>query len=428
LPARTALRLCAVLAQLLVLQMLGLVSTTAATASAPAPTVAITSPGSGATVEGTVKVEATATAIAGAYPEYITFYDGVNEIARVNCQSQATCTGFTEWHATGLTGQHSLTAQTETNEGAAATSAAVPVNVVSPLPTVQITSPGSSATVEGTINVLASAATDPSQVDYPTEIKVYDGVNGIGRVSCQGQRTCQGQVEWKATGLTGTHALTATVSTNRNVSVTSAPVDVTVLSPAPKVKITHPASGTSLRATDSVAVSGSTAPSQDEYPTEITVEDATSEIGSVRCQGQQTCAGSVHWNTGSLKGVQVLTAVIHTSRSREASSQPVYIGATASKRRAPVSCRIDSLRVRRRHYDHGSCSAHGVPKGTPVVVQYRVSGGSWTSGAKGSISASGQYAFKFRSRYRVTFEVSVLVGASSRYTATRVVLGTVHVS
>jgi hypothetical protein len=296
------------------------------------------------------------------------------------------------------------------------------------LPTVQIASPSAGSTVEGTVAVTAHAATDPSQEDYPTEIKVYDGVNDIGHIECQGQRTCEGQVEWQATGLTGTHTLTAVVYTKRDLSVTSSPVNVTVLSPPPTVSITHPADGASLRSVGTVSVTGATAHSQDEYPTEIDVDDGTSEIGSVNCQGQQTCAGTVKWDTSSLKGVHVLTAIIHTSRSREATSHPVYVGGTPSKHYARVSCHIDSLHVRKGHYDHGACVAHNVPKGTPVVVQYRVAGQSWTSGAKGSISATGQYSFKFRSRYRVTFEVSVLVGASSRYVATRVVLGTVHVT
>jgi hypothetical protein len=412
---------------LLILQLLVLATAPVVTA-APVPTIAITSPGAGETVKGTVHIEATATANPGAYPTYIEFYDGVNEIARVDCQDQQSCTVSAEWPATGLSGQHSLTAEAETNEGATATSAAVPVTVVSPPPTVQITGPSAGTTVEGTVAVAADAATDPSQDDYPTEIKLYDGVNDIGRITCQGQQTCQGQVEWEATGLTGSHTLTAIVSTNRDVSVTSAPVSVTVLSPPPKVSITSPANGAPLRGVKAVAVSGSTAESQDEYPTEITVDDGTSEIGSVRCQGQQTCAGTVQWDTSELKGAHALTATIHTSRDREATSRPVYVGVTPGKHRANVSCHIDSLHVRRGQYDRGSCIAHGVPKGTAVVVQYRVSGQDWTSAPRGSISASGEYVFKVRSRYRVTFEVSVLVAASSRYAATRVVLGTVHVT
>ncbi len=426
-PRSTVLRPGALIGLLLVSQLLAFAVTSTAHGAQP-PAVAITSPTAGETVKGNVNIEARATAPPGAYPTAIEFYDGVDEIARVDCEEQQSCTAATEWQATGLSGQHSLTAVAETNEGATATSGAVPVTVASPSPTVTITSPGAGATVEGTVTVVADAATDPSQDDYPTEIRFYDGVNDIGYMSCQGQRTCQGQVEWAATGDTGTHTLTAVVSTHRSLSVTSAPVNVTVLSPPPKVSITRPADGAPLRGTITVGVSGFTAKSQDEYPTEITVDDGTNEIGSVRCQGQQTCAGDVQWSTSGLKGVHELRAIIHTSRDREATSRPVHVGGSRGKQHARVSCHIDSLSIRRGRYDHGSCIAYGVPAGTAVVVQYRVGGRGWTEATKGSVSSAGRYAFRLRARHPVTLQVSVLVEASSRYAATRVVLGTVHIT
>jgi hypothetical protein len=394
------------------------------------PAVAITSPAAGSTVEGTVHVEATVTASPGDYPTNVVFYDGVNEIARVDCQMQQSCTASTEWAATGLSGSHSLTAVAETNEGETASSAPAVVTVLSPSPTVAITSPGAGATVQGTLSVLATAYTDPSQEDYPTEIELYDGVNDIGHIDCQGQRTCQGQVSWNATGLTGVHTLTAVVSTNRGLSLTSAPVSVTVLSPSPGVHIAHPADGAPLRGNIAIDVSGATAPSQEEYPTGISVYDGTSEVGSVDCQGQQTCGGTVQWNTSGLKGTHVLTAIIHTNRNREATSAPVYVGGTPRKRHAKVGCHIDSFHVPIRHQDNGSCTAFNVPARTAVVVQYRTAGEGWKSIAhtQGQISASGRYSFDVHNRSPVTFQVSVLVAANSRYVATRVLLGTVHIT
>ncbi len=427
-PSLTASRLCSLAGLLLASLPLALVVTPLASGASSPPTIAIVAPGSGETVKGTVQVEATAIAGPGEYPRDITFYDGVNQIATVDCQAQQSCAASAEWPATGLSGQHSLTAVVETNEGATATSAAIAVTVLSPPPTVQITSPGAGATVEGTVTVAAAAATDPSQEDYPAEITVFDGVNEIGHIECQGQRTCQGQVEWPATGLTGAHTLTATVDTHRNLSVTSAPANVTVSSPPPKVSITHPAGGASLRAVHAVTVSGATARSQDDYPTEIVVEDGTNEIGTVRCQGQQACAGTTPWNTTGLKGTQVLRAVIHTNGGREATSRPVYVGSHARRPPAEVNCHIHALHVRRGHYDAGGCVAYNVPAGTDVVVQYRVDAGAWTEGTKGHISPTGRYAFKLRARHPATFQVSVLVAASSRNAATRILLGTVHVT
>lgn len=403
--------------------VLGLSSNAAA---ASPPSVTITSPTAGATVKGTVRVEATATASPGDYPTNITFYDGVNEIGQASCQGQQSCTGSVEWQATGLSGQHSLTAHVDTNENQSATSQPVVVTVVSPSPTVKITSPTNGATVKGTIQVSVEAATDPSQEDYPTSITVYDGVNEIDHVDCQGQRTCQGQVEWQATGLTGLHTLTAEVSTNRNLSVTSEPVTVTVLSPPPTVRITYPSSGAPLRGTINVAISGATDPSQDDYPTSISVADGTDEIGSVDCQGQKTCAGTVQWNTSGLNGIQVLRATIHTNRGREATSAPVYVGGLPGKPSAHATCHITSLRTRIRRGVRVRCVAY-VPAGTKVAIQYLTSSNGWASLYEERVPPGGQFYFTVRGKRRGLIHLSVLVAQTSHFAATRVPLGTLHI-
>jgi hypothetical protein len=397
-----------------------------AVAASP-PTIAIASPVASATVKGTVRVEATAMASSGDYPTSLAFYDGVNKIGSMSCQKQQSCSAFVEWHATGLSGQHELTAQAETNEGQSATSAAVMVTVVSPPPSVKITNPDPGATAKGTVIVSAEAATDPSQEDYPTAITFYDGVNKIGYVHCQGQQTCQGQLEWHATGLTGTHTLTASVSTNRNMSVTSAPVIVTVISPPPTVTITHPANGTPLRGTITIAVSGATDPSQVDYPTGIEVSDGTTNIGDVSCQGQQTCSGTIQWNTAGLKGVQVLRATIHTNTNREAASVPIYVGGVPSKPHAKIRCHLAAFHVHTRHSDEGTCIASNVPVGTAVAIQYRATGHAWKTAASGHIGRSGRYNFILRSPKRATFQLSVLVSQSGKYAATRLSIGTLHV-
>jgi hypothetical protein len=372
-------------------------------------------------------IHATATAGAGDHPTTVIFYDGVNQIGSYNCETQQPCTASTSWPATGLSGTHSLTAKVSTGGGLSSTSPPVTVMVISPPPMVSITAPANGATVKGDVTVSANAATDPSQVDYPTSITFYDGVNNIGYVSCQGQQTCQGQLKWHATGLSGIHTLTARASTNRSLSATSAPTTVTVVSPSPAVTITHPSNGASLRGTITVAVSGATDSSQVDYPREIIVYDGTSDIGSVSCQGQQTCAGTVQWNTAGLKGVQVLRATIHTNTGREATSGPVYVGGHPSKPHAKVRCYLASLTVHTRHSDEGTCIASNVPVGTGVAIQYRTAGHGWRTATASHISRGGRYNFILRSPRRATFQLSVLVSQSRRYAATRLSIGTLHV-
>ncbi len=381
------------------------------------PVVSISSPAPGTTVEGTITISATATADSGDYPTQITVYDGVNEINQIGCQGQQTCAGTVQWNATGLSGQHELTATVDTNNGLRATSAPVDVTVVSPPPTVSITSPVAGSTIDGTVTIAVTGATDPSLSDYPTQITVYDGVNEINQIGCQGQQTCAGTVQWNATGLSGQHELTATVDTNNGLSATSAPVDVTVVSPPPTVAITSPKAGSLVAGTVMVAASGATDPNQSDYPTQITVNDGTNQIGQISCQGQQTCVGTVQWDTSGLSGRQALTAVINTNRGLSATS-PVDVVTVAVYTKPIVTVSRPGIVQSGRHLTVSGLVRATAPgpalKGIRVRATYLPStGGPQT--AVTETSASGTYSVQFRAV--ANGEVTIATGASGFYRA-----------
>jgi hypothetical protein len=388
-----------------------------ASAASADPVVSISSPAPGTTVDGTITISATATADSGDYPNQITVYDGVNEINQIGCQGQQTCVGSVQWNATGLSGQHELTATVDTNNGLSATSVPVDVTVVSPPPTVSITSPVTGSTIDGTVTIAVSGATDPSQSDYPNQITVYDGVNEINQIGCQGQQTCVGSVQWNATGLSGQHELTATIDTNNGLSATSAPVDVTVVSPPPTVAITSPKAGSLVTGTVMVAASGATDPNQSDYPTQITVNDGTNQIGQIGCQDQQTCAGTVQWDTSGLSGRQALSAVIDTNRGLSATS-PVDVVTVAVYTKPIVSVSRPSIvRSGQRVTVSGlvRATAHGPGlKGIVVRATYLPStGGPQIAVTK--TSASGTYSVLFRAV--ANGEVTVATAASGFYRA-----------
>ena len=426
LPVRTSRRVRLAVAFLAVGAVLSCL-VPAAFAAAP-PSVTITSPSNGASVEGTVAIEATASSAQGEpNPGDVTFDDGAVYIGEATCEGQPVCKVSFEWHATGLSGVHTVTATVHTEAGSA-TSAPVTVNIVSPPPTVVISSPDTNTTVEGTVPIKLEAATNPSQEDYPTHMTVHDGVNYVGEVSCEGQRTCDGEVRWKATGLSGEHTLTATVYTHNELSATSAPVLVHVVSPPPTVSIVRPSKGAPLGGTITIEVKGATNPSQEDYPTSIAVHDGANYVGEVGCQGQPTCSGTLQWKTAGLHGVQGLTATIHTHREVNATSAPVYVGPPPGRPHAKASCGIAKLHIRRGRRDDGSCSMRGVPAGTRIALQYRVPGGSWRPVTSGTVLPSGHYLFFIRIRSRSTIELSVLISANRRYAATRISVGRLHVS
>lgn len=415
------------------LSVVGALSPGAASAAAPPPpTIAITTPSEGATVKGTVTIEAVAKAGAGDQLTSISFYDGVNHIEDFECEDQETCTATIKWEATGLSGPHTLTARADTHANLSTTSAPVTVTVLSPPPTVAITAPAGGATVKGTVSISASGATDPSQVDYPTEITIYDGINIVGHIECQGQQTCQGSVGWRATGLSGTHTLTAQIRTHNRLEATSPPVTVHVLSPPPTVTITSPHGGARLGGTLTVTVSGATDPSQVDYPTSINVFDGVSEIGEISCQGQQSCAGSLRWNTRGLTGAHTLIAVIHTHTNRSANSGPVVVGVSPRRRPAPkpaatASCHLAAPTVPLRHRDHGVCVVHGAPAGTRVEVQYRKGAGAWRTVVRGHVGRHGRFHFVLHGSSPADYALTLLIDSSGVSSAARVTIGTLQI-
>jgi hypothetical protein len=399
---------------------------TVAQAASPPPTVAITAPAAGATVQGTVTLTASASAGAGTTMSSVRFYDGVNYITSYDCDDQPSCSASGEWRATGLSGQHSLTAVAYSNDSQQTTSAAVPVTVVSPPPTVAITSPATGSTVKGTVTVSASAATDPSQVDYPTRISFYDGVNRISSIDCQGQQTCQGSVAWPATGLTGAHTLTAQVSTNRSVSATSAPVAITVVTPLPTVAITSPRTGSAMRRKLTVRMAAATDLALDDYPTSITLMDGANRIGSVDCQGQPTCSGGLIWDTTGLRGRHTLRAVVSTNRDASATSAAVLVG-QAVRGHAHVSCRLSTTHARVRRRVRGTCSIPGVPRGTTVQIKFRRPGGSYGVAVSGTVRTTGTFSFSLKGSKRSTYRLVIVVAANRKYLRTTSSIGTLHV-
>jgi hypothetical protein len=387
--------------------------------------VSLTSPTPGATIEGTV----TLTAIASEAPndgdvDSVTFYDGANKIGYYYCVDQPNCVASATWDATGLSGQHSLTAvATGFNNGAQTTSAAVPVTVVSPPPTVSITSPAAGSTVAGAIVVTASAATDPSQTDYPTSIVLSDGANSLGTVSCQAQSTCQGSAKWNATGLSGTHTLTATVQTHTGLTATAPPVAVTVLSPGPTVRIVAPSRGAPLGRKFQIRVVGETDPTQVDYPTGITVYDGAQRIGVVRCQGQRTCSGSVTWDATKLSRQQRLTAVIQTKTRRSATSMAVDVGMAIEK--VAPRCSLASLSVTVGQPDRGQCTLTDVPTGTYVAIEYK-SHGRWLTVLSGTVSR-GRFVFTLADASRGSTQLWIVVDATARTARVRTPIGTLQV-
>jgi Bacterial Ig domain len=198
----------------------------------PAPAISISSPANGSTVKGTVALQATA-AISPGESESISsieFYDNGSSLGTGSrCPSKATaCTSTLSWNTTGLTGSFSLTARLHAKGGPPATSPAISVQVVSPPPSIVMTSPPSGAGVRGTVVLRANAAIDSSQSDSIADVKFFaNGLKlGDGSGCAHQATTCTATFSWNSKGTTRAASLWAVVRTNRGVSATSTKIRV----------------------------------------------------------------------------------------------------------------------------------------------------------------------------------------------------------
>jgi RHS repeat-associated protein len=194
-----------------------------------APTVAITSPTSGASFVAPANITLTATAADsdGTVQKVEFFQGGTNLIAT------ATSARYTVNWSSAAPGSYSVTAVATDNRNATTTSAPVSVTVVAnALPTVSITSPTSGGNFSAPANItVAATALDSDGTIQKVEF-FQGGANLIATLTAPPY-----SFTWTAVPQ-GTYSLTAVATDNLNGTRTSAPVSVTV-DRAPALNFVH---------------------------------------------------------------------------------------------------------------------------------------------------------------------------------------------
>lgn len=289
-------------------------------------------------------------------------------------------------------------------------------------PTVSITSPASGSTVEGTVSVSVSAATDPSQSDYPNFIDVYADSNSIARVYCTyGDSTCSGSVNWDTTGLSGQHTLVAELTTYNSVTATSATVTVNVYS-GTRIKLTSVSSATSghqevVHGVISALSSHLAAPGV-SLSVRYSPRTGASWSGTVK----SGTAGdfSIRF-TPVVNGVLHLTSV--ASSGYGASSMAVHVSVHAT-----ALCNLSS-----RHLVVGSvavsrCEVKYLPSDTAFKVQLLSRPGGWITLFTSWSSTRGSIAFHVSALRTGSYRLRVVLLRNSAFAQTITSLGTLNVT
>jgi hypothetical protein len=281
------------------------------------PSVAITSPSSGATVSNTITLSANASDNVGVA--------GVQfKLDGANLGAEDTAAPYSvSWNSTGASnGSHTLTAVARDAAGNRTTSSPVTVTVsngpppdTTP-PSVAISSPANGATVSGTISVTAGAS---DNVGIAAVQFFLDGTFAAE------DATAPYSVSWDTTtAANGSHSLRATARDAAGNQTTSAPVTVTVSNAPtsdttpPSVAITSPLNGTTVSGTISV-----TANASDDRG----VAGVQFRLDGANLGAEDTSAPySVSWNTASASnGSHTLTAIARDAAGNSTTTGSVTV-------------------------------------------------------------------------------------------------------
>ncbi|HEX6659085.1 MAG TPA: Ig-like domain-containing protein, partial [Ilumatobacter sp.] len=203
------------------------------------PGVTLTAPAEGATVSGTVSLQATASDDVGV-TQVAFSVDGTS----IGIDTNGADGWSVAWSTTGSAeGQHTVSATaTDTAAQTASDSNAVTVDNVNGPPSVSVTQPVEGAHVRGTVDVVATASDEDgvSQVAF--------AVDGVG-IGTDTNGADGWSVSWNTTAVTdGSHAVSATATdvTSQSASDTNG---VTVDNTVPTVAVTAPTPGSTVEGT-----------------------------------------------------------------------------------------------------------------------------------------------------------------------------------
>jgi hypothetical protein len=276
------------------------------------PTVAISSPSSGATVSGTITVSASASDNVGVAGVQFQL-DG----APLGAEDTTNPYSVTWDTTTAAPGTHTLRAiaRDAANNSATSSSVTVTVSDTTP-PTVAVTFPSPGATVSGTVTVTASASDDVGVAAVQFQL---DGAN-LGAEDT----TNPYSIAWDTSSAApGTHSLRAVARDVAGNISTSSSVTVTVSNGAPDttlpaVSITSPSSGATVSGTVTVSANASD---------DVGVAGVQFQLDGAPLGTEDTTSPySIAWDTTTAAaGTHTLSAVARDAANNTATSTSVTV-------------------------------------------------------------------------------------------------------
>jgi hypothetical protein len=275
------------------------------------------------------------------------------------------CSSTFAWDTTGHNGSHTLSASIETRNNVTVLTDPITVTVNNPDPTVTITSPAANDVVFGLVQVHVESAVDQNVLDSADTLSFHVDGTQLSSYNCGlagFAKACAVTFPWNTAGLTGSHTLTAVITTKNGVAITSAALQVSVFAPS-TLSITSPGI---IRTGRSAHIHGHLQGSIDHLPisgAEVTVlvKPATGTSTVLRATtdaaGNYSVAFKVTTNA-------TLSAGWHGSPTFGPASATAKLSASLA-----LSCKAVKARVFKGQPVRVSCKVPGLVSGLPVQLQ-----------------------------------------------------------
>jgi hypothetical protein len=340
------------------------------------PSVSITNPADGATVNGTFNITANASDDVGV-DQVEFFVDG----GSIGIDTNGADGWSIAWNSTSVTdGAHTISATaTDTTFQTASDSVGVTVDNVDELPSISITNPANGATVSGNVDITANAGDDDG-VDQ-VEFFVDGGSIGTDTNGADGW-----SVAWDSTSVAdGSHTISATATDSASQTASDS-IGVTTdnVDELPSVSITSPAGGATVNGTFDITASASDDVGIDQV--EFFVNG-----GSIGTDTNGADGWSVAWDSTSVAdGSHTISATVTDTASQTASDS---ISVTVDNPDPPTAStvHVSDLDGASENAGKGSWSA------TVSIVVSQAGGdpaagalveGAWGGGASGGASCT----------------------------------------
>jgi hypothetical protein len=292
----------------------------AATASATPvdlpPTIRITSPASGATVQGALPVTVAAAADPGSNAELTGVVYELDGAANAWASSAPWSTTLST--AGVPNGPHTLRATVYDQLGRTVT-ATLPVTVANMLPDVAITSPATGTTTDAETLVLEAAASMPAPSTASVfAVSFYETSYGYDRY-LGGASAAPWRAEWNVSQTSGAQRIVAVAYATNGTQRRSAPVDVTVTHPPPTIALTAPTGGTARGASVALAADAQVSAPGGAVASVVFFVDGW-EVGR-----DGTAPYTATWDTGAVNGTHSIRARVWETSGRWADSATASI-------------------------------------------------------------------------------------------------------